>query len=158
MAAVATVAPRYAAREVAPRILTYARAKAPIPTRNKISERDGTQRRPRGRSPCCPPSSTVSGYGDRDQRGSASMAAHRRGAPFVCRLLARRFWALGKLAASPASIYHAAGEYRRAAELHEQPLAVHQRTLGPEHPDALTSRNNLHQTQAAAELDDEHRT
>jgi tetratricopeptide (TPR) repeat protein len=35
------------------------------------------------------------------------------------------------------------GEYERVAQLHEQTLTVRERVLGAEHPDTLSSRNNL---------------
>nr|WP_324605243.1 tetratricopeptide repeat protein [Streptomyces purpeochromogenes] len=40
------------------------------------------------------------------------------------------------------------GEHRQAAELHRQNLADRERVLGPDHPDTLTSRNNLATAQA----------
>ncbi|MFD6799350.1 tetratricopeptide repeat protein, partial [Streptomyces cyaneofuscatus] len=35
------------------------------------------------------------------------------------------------------------GEHQQAVDLHQQTLAGRQRVLGPDHPNTLTSRNNL---------------
>ncbi|MGA5474192.1 tetratricopeptide repeat protein [Streptomyces arboris] len=43
------------------------------------------------------------------------------------------------------------GEHRQAVDLHQQTLADRERTLGPNHPDTLSSRDNL--TTARALLD-----
>ena len=44
---------------------------------------------------------------------------------------------------SLANAYWAAGRTSEAITLHEQTLAARERTLGPDHPDTLTSRSNL---------------
>ncbi|WP_143674053.1 tetratricopeptide repeat protein, partial [Streptomyces sp. or3] len=40
------------------------------------------------------------------------------------------------------------GEHQQAAVLHRQTLTARERVLGPNHPDTLTSRNNLTAAQA----------
>ncbi|WP_257136148.1 tetratricopeptide repeat protein [Streptomyces sp. t99] len=40
------------------------------------------------------------------------------------------------------------GEYQQAGELHQQNLTDRERVLGPDHPDTLSSRNNLANAQA----------
>ncbi|WP_079403559.1 tetratricopeptide repeat protein [Streptomyces sp. 3211] len=46
--------------------------------------------------------------------------------------------------------YGAGGRHQEAADLHQQTLASLERILGPEHPDTLTSRNNLAGLQQAS--------
>jgi hypothetical protein len=42
--------------------------------------------------------------------------------------------------------YRALGRYEEEVGLDEETLSTRERVLGPEHPDTITSRNNLAQT------------
>ena len=42
-----------------------------------------------------------------------------------------------------AAVLSAQGDWAGARKLHEETLAIPRRALGPEHPDTLTSMNNL---------------
>ena len=53
-------------------------------------------------------------------------------------------------AATCASSYAAAGQIERALKLCEETLALQKAKLGPDHPDTLTSMNNLANSYAAA--------